>query len=539
MESKLPVSINIHFNKICALMVSSESLAIKKDFLKLVSYAKNFDISCIDKPVFNNQKLSASANRVVLPHVFRKFQEYIELSLGRPVNLDLRITAEEVREKDEEILSLSEKPDFSWKSLNLDRLIEASIITAKELGIYGDGVSFLTSDLDDCLDSLPSNTSTSFPDYLKKNNPIAIANVKELFASFIEKPSYEFLLSYPCTIYHRFRVYLNDALTENSVKSRLVWGYPFIITLIEAFYFRNLLDAVLFKSKHPNYNASALGLTNSEISDKIISMLRDTYSCIFSEDSKNFDMTIKSWFYPLFYVFVFRSILLKNSNEKEGLLALMLYQLNTPYCLRNVFLRIKRKGNSSGSLITACFNTFVSRVKAHYTFLEASKDLRDAKGQHSCLGDDNIYSLKYVTAGDIIRVSRNFGFIINVDKSGITKPGENFSFLGRIWDTLCRPIQSLSWYVSHLCVPSRFYSNPPFPIPVLQTYRALSVVSQYYMGLDTFIKLIGYKDVYFAELMRMFNAGDEPVIRYVGGKEKYLFQPIPLRSIIEDGWRFF
>jgi len=158
----------------------------------------------------------------------------------------------------------------------------------------------------------------------------------------------------------------------------------------------------------------------------------------------------------------------------------------------------------------------------------------------SVLGDDILISETNVSQKHLVNVFTRFGMIVNVEKSGKTKSNEMFEFLGYVWDKHNRPIEFDSWYISHLCIPSRFLRSEDIPISLLQTFRAITICMVLYKGIDTFERLIGNQDKVWVDLKSSYyKLGKDPLIHWVSEDQRMNQMRIPLSDIISKGWLAF
>jgi len=501
-------------------------------FFKQNAFLKAFSIDYYANISLDNNKLATSSNRVTIPYVFNVFKSYIENTLKCEINLDLNVTPETVRDNDDRMIESFSKPNFSYKNVNLDLLLKASSLSFDELGLMPTSIN---KDLDSLLAMFPGHTSACYPLYGRKDSEINVKDSKDWVSSFLLDPSYFKILSQPCTIFHRFRTYLSKDLKTNVVKSRPVWGFPLRITLLESVFFRDLIENSLLYNKNPVHTNCATGKTKVNVSS-VLSKLRTNCRDIICLDLSKFDSTIPSFFWSLFYSNIMSRY--NYSNEELKLLNyLMVYHNYTPYCLRSCKIKFTSKGVCSGSLLTSTFDSFVNRTILNYACLEKTHGKYSSDGISCVMGDDAIIVSKFFGLNYLSKVFERFGMSVNIDKTLVSKWDGNLSFIGYFWNKYNEPYQTLEWYVSHLCVPSRFRRNTDIPVPFLQTSRALSLVSNVKDGLNTFQFLIGFQDKVWKYIYDKYKAGDEPFIYYVGGNEKRLYMKIPVSSLISCGWR--
>lgn len=525
------------FNCLKGQFYLMEFNVLKENFFRNLNILKNFRGNIPQYPPLTNHNLAAAANRVTIPHVFKPFQHYIENTLGRPVNLDLKITSDDVRTNDESQEKQFKVVNFSLKNINIDYLLMAASQSLKDLGLYGKTVE--TIDYDTSRLSFPGGTSACYPLYGNKKADKNVDDINTWVPSFLANPNIVELMCQPCTVFHRFRTYLSDDLSENKVKSRPVWGFPFRISVLEGMLFKRLLDKSLAFTSSPLCRTCATGKTKLEISNDVIRRLRFESGKIYALDYSRFDSTIPSYMWALFYATV-EPIIGLSPLMKKVFNLMMLYHNYTPYCLRNTFIQNQGQGNASGSMITTIFNNFVNRTMLNYATLERTHGKYFCEDNACVLGDDCVLNMDYFGTRHLLDVFKRFGIVVNVEKSLLVENDGKIPFAGYLWDYPDNaPTQTLPWFVSHLCVPGKFYRNSPIPVDILQTYRAITICSGVKDGIKVFEYLIGNQDRVWVKLKEDYYKGLDPMIQYIGGKERILYLSIPLHVILNSGWKAF
>ena len=210
---------------------------------------------------------------------------------------------------------------------------------------------------------------------------------------------------------------------------------------------------------------------------------------------------------------------------------LVQYYNYTPYVYDDSRIRYQMRGNPSGLLVTSLFNSFVNLVCLNYCHLCATGGRTTATGKVCVLGDDNLVMLTGFSKDQIIYFYAQFGLLVNKQKSERTEPGQPFSFIGYNWDEECRPTQSLSWYISHICLPSSFYRDEDLKISELMTYRAISVCFPLHDGVVNFNKVLGTDDRVYAEMLRKLAHGERTDFVYISSDRRVTRFYIPLKQL--------
>jgi hypothetical protein len=487
--------------------------------------------------VFSN-KLKAAASRINVPQEFVPYKNYIEENTGKKFTSDVKFTADEVRSVDKDIIKSFSKPNFDFSKLNLEFLFKAAEQANRDLHFdtFSGDVSI---SLEGAADALPSNTSSGYPIFKRKDNYVSRKDAIDWSQDFIDKPSIDKIFFQPTSVFHRFQYKIENTKGGGYnifKKIRPVWGVSFRVLLFESFLFRNLVDHYSNTCALDQYPRSATGKTKFEISQTIIEPMRSHKQDIVLTDYTLFDSTVPSFMWALFYASV-TPILLRDTSIRQVHLNLMLgFHCFTPYCWNSTKLCFQRKGVPSGCLITSMFNTWVNRVIINYAFLESTSGLHTALNRAVCLGDDLMFSSEHCSFSHFLNVTQRFGMVIRPEKCEIVRYNSVFQFLGYFWDDQNRPFQQQEWYIAHLIMPSRFYRDYPFPISVLQTYRGITVCMSLYKGMKMFHRLIGTKDFVYNELYQKYINDEDPIISYVGEDQRYYDLRIPMSVIFNEGW---
>jgi len=483
-----------------------------------------------------SRNLSIAASRITVPQPFYPYIKYIEERTKKEFPSDLYFTIDEVRQQDRILIDKFSTSNFDFSKLNLDLLIKASIKATQELGICDK--KHVPISVKESAESFPNNTSSGFPIFKRKDNFTSREDAISWTKKQLEKGNLKEFLSQPTAVFHRFqyKAKIIGEKTELSKKIRPVWGVSYRILTFEGMFFRSIVDSVTESQLRLSNPISPTGRTKKQISDSVIKNLRTYKSNIVSVDYSLFDSYVPSFMWSLFYSNVEQCIEFRgyNSNSLDNL---MVFHCFTPYCWNSTILKFQRRGVPSGCLITNLFDTWVNRVIINYAFLEYNKNSEVYPNSRACcLGDDLIFVEQDITYSHFLNVTKRFGMVLQIEKSSIYKYNEPLTFIGYNWDIEDRPTQSIEWYIAHLCMPSRFFRNYPFPVSVLQTYRGISICMSLFGGMNMFEYLVGWADTVYIELKHKYNNQEDPLITYVGEDMRYYGLRIPMSVIFNEGW---
>jgi len=317
----------------------------------------------------------------------------------------------------------------------------------------------------------------------------------------------------PTTIFYRVQPSIDEAVNNVKVKIRQVWGIPQRIVCLEYYFFKSILERVYNNNLFGDVSIYSSGLTNHQISVKIINRLRRKQhlsgKSLYSMDYSKFDRTIPSYAIDLFYS-ISKEALELNEQEEEIFDLLRYYIKHTPYVWKGL-LFVKVKGVPSGSYITNLIDTWWNytlwilsyTVKNYYynnvkDFL--NKELLLDKKVFKYI--DNTLDYKFIDIGicgdDSLALTDSFHiyvlkdlckrFDMKIVEFSISRNiYEDTYFLGRYWDYESRPIQTDTYFMGHLALRTKFYKKEEVDFDIsedLTITRMLSICLAYYNGLD-------------------------------------------------------
>lgn len=514
---------------------------IKKLFIRNVQILKYYGgiVNNFSNLHIPSQKLKESASRINVPKPFEVYINYIEENTNTRFPSNIFFTKEEVLDKDLEIIKSFSSENFDFSKLNLDRLLRAAYITSQELGIILPNSQKHTKiSLQSSLEQYPRGTSSGFPIFKKKGNQRAIDDATDFGRKFLEKPNLKDLLFNPTAVFHRYQYKYNLNTSSLYKKVRQVWGVSYRVLGLEGVYFRNMINNCTDRCLSSNIPPATWGRTLPNLSKTLIPHLRSYRKKIISTDIESFDSSVPGFMWALFYAISRYNIADLDPNDLRSLDYLMVFDCYTPYCHMSTKLKFQRKGVPSGSLKTSLFDTFVNRTIINYSCLEFTNGKNSAGDTCSVLGDDNVIVQHYTDLRTLESCYARFGMKLNRDKTSVRDYNQSYEFLGYIWDDQNRPTQTESWYISHLCIPSRFFSRDlNIPIPILQTSRAVTICMVLYKGIETFERLIGDKDYIWSNLKKQYHTtGTDPFLYWVSEDQRNFGTRIPMSKILFEGW---
>lgn len=489
--------------------------------------------------VFSSSKLLNASKRIVVPKPFDVYIKLIENSTGRKFPTGLEFTKDEVISSDEEALKTFSEPNFYLRDLNFNLLFESCLCASEDVGFYHSLNTTISPTVS--ATSYPSKSSSGWPYFRPKGESEPISDAVKWCSNYISSPTITEILKQPTAAFHRFQYKVSsvsdDAVNSVVKKIRLIWGVSFRISTLEGVFLKNLTQNCANFQLTRTFPFVAQGLTNSQISDRVISSMRNRFHTVYSMDVKSFDSNIPTYAWSLFHTFLDTALEIPD-NMRQSFENLQIFYAYTPYVYMSTELKFQRKGIPSGSLITSLFGSWWSRVIVNYAFLESTGQ---RAGDRCCvLGDDNLVCGDFFSRQYLTSVYLKFGMPINVEKSGEYSTSEDFPFLGRFWDTDNAPYETENWYIAHLALPSRFYTKLPIPVSLMQTYRGISLCMSLRDGVREFERLVGYGDKVWLDLKREYSLNrSDPIIRYISEEAGTFLLGFPLSRILTGNWRLF
>jgi len=374
--------------------------------------------------------------------------------------------------------------------------------------------------VNDCVMGTSKNTNSGFPFFKRKNSTLCIEDTKIWIRNIFENPSYYSIIKnplfeMPTTLFYRVQPSVKEEENTIEVKIRQVWGIPQRIVALEYYFFKDILSSVYENNVFGSNPVYSSGLTNYEISLRIINRLRNLKNNsmnnknLYSMDYGKFDRTIPNYAIDIFYAICRGNLDLSEKDDKIYNM-LRFYIKFTPF-IHNDKLFVSQRGIPSGSYITNLLDTWWNltlwnlsyNLRQYYTtnlsdFLNKEEFFEKRISEYllntnfirfedlGICGDDSIAYTDHFHIKILENLCDSLGMKITTNV--ITKePYEDMYFLGRRWDWLNRPIQSDLYFIGHLALRTKFYNKDELEIDVsedLEITRMLSITLQFYNGMD-------------------------------------------------------
>lgn len=224
----------------------------------------------------------------------------------------------------------------------------------------------------------------------------------------------------PCIAYHRVQH------GETGPKTRLVWGYPLSVTLLESVFARPLIDKFLvmrtpmaFGLRRSDLMARTQGIENSNIR---IGM-----------DVSGFDASVKPYLIGVAFS-ILRTWFPEDEMIDKQWSLVQDYFIHTPILMPDGWVYRKHQGVPSGSYFTQLVDSIVNYILVQYSVIRARGESVNDR-LILVLGDDSLIGMRDpIPLSDLVKYAKELGFTISLRKSEVSRFGEPYSFLGHHWD---------------------------------------------------------------------------------------------------------
>jgi hypothetical protein len=238
----------------------------------------------------------------------------------------------------------------------------------------------------------------------------------------------------PCVAYHRVQH------GEKGPKTRLVWGYPQSMFLLEARFAPQLIDSFLERR-----TPMAFGLLKSQVSARM-QQIRNS-GLRYSLDFSGFDSSISAKWVDFAFSVLATHFHFSDEEEERTWMKIINYFIHTPIMLPNQEVWVKHHGVPSGSYFTQMVDSIVNFMAISYAWLKAT-GIAVPEGRVLVLGDDSLVGQsKFVELSEIVHSMSELGLRLNAQKTGISRYGEEDPhFLGHFWGGgfAYRPLRELA-----------------------------------------------------------------------------------------------
>lgn len=281
--------------------------------------------------------------------------------------------------------------------------------------------------------------------------------------------------------------------TEEDVKQRVVWMFPFAVNIRELQVYQPLIEAAQRNRLVPAW-------VSMEEVDRQVTALFDTKDdddLIVCTDFSKFDQHFNSDLQDAAYA-ILSAILANDKSSRDWLNDVFPIKYMIPLCYDVNKLRFGDHGMGSGSGGTNADETLTHRSLQY----EAALQNKSRLNPHSqCLGDDGILSYPGITVDDVVKAYTAHGQEMNVSKQYAST--QDCTYLRR-WhhknyrvDGVCVGVYSTMRALGRLRYLERFM-DPQYWGPKMVALRQLSIIEnvKYHPLRNEFVKFCMKRDRY-------------------------------------------
>jgi hypothetical protein len=259
--------------------------------------------------------------------------------------------------------------------------------------------------------------------------------------------------------------------TEDDVKQRVVWMFPFGVNICELQVYQPLITAAQRRELVPAW-------VGMESVDQRITRMFDTKGekdLVVCTDFSKFDQHFNSNLQNAAKT-ILAGILTPNAQSRDWLENTFPVKYTIPLCYNWGQVRFGYHGMGSGSGGTNADETLVHRT-LQYEAAQANNQRLNPNSQ--CLGDDGILTYPGITAEDVMRSYTAHGLEMNPDKQYVST--QDCTYLRR-WhhrnyrvNGVCVGVYSTYRALGRLCEQERYY-DPEVWGPKMVALRQLSII---------------------------------------------------------------
>lgn len=223
----------------------------------------------------------------------------------------------------------------------------------------------------------------------------------------------------PCVAYHRVQH------GPEGPKTRLVWGYPLSMTLLEARFARPLIREYL-AVKTP----MTFGLVKNEVGCRVMEVMK--HGVAYGLDFSKFDSSVPTRLVHTAFEILATHFDMSDA-DKEVWRVVKDYFLNTLILMPDGYVYQKHCGVPSGSYFTQLVDSIVNYIVIQYMALVVTGTSVNNR-VINVLGDDSLFALSgWYEIEVFAQIAKQLGMSVNVSKSGRYRQREAPSFLGHKW----------------------------------------------------------------------------------------------------------
>jgi hypothetical protein len=299
----------------------------------------------------------------------------------------------------------------------------------------------------DAFDSLPSNTSSSFPDFKSPKTGVRTKIISQILR--LNSKNIFYLLNYYININWRTQV-----SSSKKLKFRQFYPFPVVVATLERMLFGNIFKHFELNKKTPYAYANIY----PDLKERYNTWQSHPY--IYSLDLASYDIRIAHLLITEGIDFLATHISL---GTKEKVILNFLKEYHTQCLLLSSidgkpFLFKKERGLMSGSALTNLLGSLINLFMLLY--INKKYDLRVSFKSISIMGDDIIFATdRHISLEKISHLYRkHFDAIIHLEKSEVFSPGQKVFFLGYYFDNNGRYIDAEKTKLQ-LCISGSYVSE--------------------------------------------------------------------------------
>jgi hypothetical protein len=333
----------------------------------------------------------------------------------------------------------------SSDNLRLDESLTHKVLAEMADLLLLSGRKYKTVSPSEAFDSLPQNTSSSFPSF-RRPKSLVKSDICSLVHKLIRTPKLKVFHNFPISVNWRTQV-----SSSIKLKYRQFYPFPALVAVLEKMIFNGIFSH-FEKNQMTPY---CMSNTFEHLSKRYVKW--QTKRHIYSIDFKSFDQKIENILLSTLLKFLSSKISLRvhDIDILDSIISyhcncLIISSINGETCMFR-----KKRGLMSGSALTNLLGSMVNLFTLLY--LNRLYKLDVDKSSISILGDDIVFaSDKKLSINDFaLYYKKHFNLEISVEKSNVYSPGEQVYFLGHNFDQYGRYLNNAKTVVQ-LCISENY-----------------------------------------------------------------------------------
>jgi hypothetical protein len=408
----------------------------------------------------------------------------------------------------------------SSKKIDLDVDLTHKVLAEMADLLLLSGRKYKTVSPSDAFDTLPQNTSSSFPEF-RRPKSVVKKEVCSLIHKLIRTPKLKLFHNFPISV--NWRTQVSSSL---KLKYRQFYPFPVLVAVLEKMIFNGIFAHFETNQMTPY----CMSNTFEHLSKRYVKW--QTKRHIYSIDFKSFDQRIENILLSTMLKFLANKVSLR-AYDTDILDSIISYHCNCQIISSingETCMFTKERGLMSGSALTNLLGSMVNLFTLLY--LNRIYRLNIDTSSISILGDDIVFASDRKLSINTFSLyyKKHFDLEVSTEKSNVYSPGEQVYFLGHNFDNNGRYLNHAKTVVQ-LCISENYISEEILSTNDRIWSKFCSILFKCSDGEEFF-------DHFKLRLMRILNI-EKPIGHYYSlfNSDGDMYKKLEFDSYKSNGWR--